>query len=233
MRQIPDRLPSSLRILRQAGSYGVVQRLGRHRLRLADRGRLLLQDRRGHAQLALSLEGAPAGQHLVEHRAQRKDVAPPVDVLSIDLLRGHVLERSHPGPFGRQRPGHRLQPGAPRVGGDGRLRQAEVQQLGSRLRQHDVSGLEIAMHDAAAMRRFQPLAQLESALQKLIQRQRPLVQPIGQRLPLQVLHDEKAQAVLRADVVKVADVRMVQGGDGPCLPLEPLPGHRFVRQAGR
>ncbi len=89
------------------------------------------------------------------------------------------------------------------------------------------------MHHAAAMRRYEPLAQLESAPQELIQGQRSLAQPVGQRLPLQVLHDEKAQAILRADVVKVADVRVVQGGDGPRLPLEPLPGHRFVRQVGR
>jgi hypothetical protein len=45
-------------------------------------------------------------------------------------------------------------------------------------------------------------------------------EPRGQGLTLQVLHDQEVDAVLMANVVEHADVRMIQGGNGPGLALE-------------
>jgi hypothetical protein len=51
----------------------------------------------------------------------------------------------------------------------------------------------------------------------LIQRQWASFQTIGERLAFEILHHQKVHAVLRADVVQRADVRMLQAGD--CLRL--------------
>ena len=48
----------------------------------------------------------------------------------------------------------------------------------------------------------------------------PFVEPLGQRLALEQLHDEKVGRAVAADVVERADVRMVERGDGPRLALE-------------
>jgi hypothetical protein len=50
------------------------------------------------------------------------------------------------------------------------LRQAEVQQLRSALRQHDVAGLEIAMDDSFPMGLVQRIGDLRSVAQHLIER---------------------------------------------------------------
>ena len=55
-----------------------------------------------------------------------------------------------------------------------------------------------------------------------IERQRPLLQPIGQRLAFQVLHHEERRAVVLADVVERADVRMIELRDRARFAVEPL-----------
>src|ERR1700682_6337379 len=59
----------------------------------ADRLRLLLPDRRRHAQLTLPVKRSLSGDHLIQHRAQRKDVTPAIQFFPFHLLRRHVLER--------------------------------------------------------------------------------------------------------------------------------------------
>ncbi len=54
------------------------------------------------------------------------------------------------------------------------------------------------------------------------QRECSSFQPLGQRVALQVLHDQEVDAVLTADVMERANVRVVQAGDGLHLALEPL-----------
>ena len=52
---------------------------------------------------------------------------------------------------------------------------------------------------------------------------RPLLQPLGQGLPVEILHDdEEVDPVLIPVVVERADVGMVQAGDRLGLALEPL-----------
>src|SRR5688500_11687556 len=62
---------------------------------------------------------------------------------------------------------------------------------------------------------------LDGDAQGLVERQRPAVEPLRQRLALEVLHDEVVDAFLLAHVVQDADVRVAEGGDGARLALEP------------
>ena len=59
-------------------------------------------------------------------------------------------------------------------------------------------------------------------LERLIERQRALLQPLGQRVAVQELHDQEVDAVLVPNVEEGANVRVVQAGDGLGLALEPL-----------
>ena len=93
----------------------------------------------------------------------------------------------------------------------------------ARLRQHDVGGLEIAMRDALAVRLVERVGDLDRDLQRLVERQRPFLEARGQRLALEMRHDEVVRAIDAADVVDAADVGMVQGRDGASLALEAGP----------
>ena len=60
--------------------------------------------------------------------------------------------------------------------------QAEVEEPRSRLRQHDVAGLQVAVDDALLVGGGQGVRDLGGAPPGLLERQRPLLQPFGQRL---------------------------------------------------
>src|SRR5215472_5630651 len=76
-----------------------------HRPKRADRLRLLLQNRAGHTELALAFKRLLARQHLIEHRAQRENVAARVEFLSFHLFWRHVLKRSYHHAFHGDRSG--------------------------------------------------------------------------------------------------------------------------------
>jgi hypothetical protein len=112
---------------------------------------------------------------------------------------------------GRSRPEHR------------RLRQSKIEELGcAAFRDHDVGGLQIAVHDSGPMRSVQGIADLHPDAQQFRQRQCAAAQPVGQGLPFQVLHHQEIGALLVADVIQRADVRMVERGNGLRLALKAL-----------
>ncbi len=57
-------------------------------------------------------------------------------------------------------------------------------------------------------------------------RARPTSQPVRQRLPLEILHDEEVGAGFVADIIEGADVRMIERRDRPCFTVEPLAERR-------
>ena len=59
-------------------------------------------------------------------------------------------------------------------------------------------------------------------LQDLIERQRAFRQAVSESLAFEIFHHQEVGAVLRADIVEGADVRMLQRGNGPGFPLHPL-----------
>ncbi len=78
------------------------------------------------------------------------------------------------------------------------------------------------MHDPLPVRLIQRIRDLDGDLERLIERQRALFQPLGQRLPFEILHDEEVDAVLAANVEDRADVGVRQRRDRLGLALEPL-----------
>jgi hypothetical protein len=79
------------------------------------------------------------------------------------------------------------------------------------------------MDDALAMRLVERVGDLAGDLQRLVERERPFLEPRGQRLALEMRHDQIVRAVTLADVVDAADVGMIQGGDRAGLALETRP----------
>ena len=78
------------------------------------------------------------------------------------------------------------------------------------------------MHNAGAMRDLQSFCDFHSNFQQLRQWQSAPAQALGKRLAVEELHDQEVGTVLRADVVEMADVRMIQRGNGAGFALETL-----------
>jgi hypothetical protein len=78
------------------------------------------------------------------------------------------------------------------------------------------------MDDPPPMRLVQGVCDLNAAAQRLLERQRPVLQPVRQGLPLQVLHDQVLGFGLAADVVQGANVGVRELRDRLRLALEAL-----------
>jgi hypothetical protein len=192
--------------------------------------------------MAAPLERLFSGQHLVQDGSKRENICAGVGVFPFELLRGHVLERADDRALRRQPRRRRRQHRETRAGchNAARLREPEVQQLRDRCprrpsapRQKNVAGLEVAMDDACAMRARQSIRYLHRVRQRLIKRDGAFLQPIGQRLAFQKLHDEEISGVLAADVVKRTDVGMVERRDRARFLVEPLTELRIDSQRFR
>ncbi len=161
--------------------------------------------------LQLGAERLAAGCHLVDHRAERVDVAPRVGRRAFEHLGGHVLHGAH----------HHAGAGDRKRRGDGlvvhgrlgrRFREPEVEELGTRAGQHHVRRLEIPVDDAVPMRLVERIRDLAAVPDDVLDRQRPLGQALRQRLALEELHDQEIDAVCAgirvADVIEGADMRV-------------------------
>ncbi|QKK06682.1 MAG: hypothetical protein HND58_10675 [Planctomycetota bacterium] len=100
-------------------------------------------------------------------------------------------------------------------------RKPEVEHLGDTLGcDHDVGGLEIAVDHPGLVRGLDPGCDLYRQLDRLINRQRPAVEAIRERLAIHELEDEVLCAVLFLDTVDPGHVWMVQARHGLGLALE-------------
>ena len=148
--------------------------------------------------------GGPAGQQLVQDRAQGVDVGERPDLLglALGLLGGHVAGRA------QDRVGRRQAASVQRLG------QAEVGDLGRAVGgQQDVARLQVAMDDSMPVR-------LGDAARPASRPARPPAGPARacrrasvQAAALDVLQLEERQAVGLADVVDLDDVGVLQPGD--------------------
>ena len=93
-----------------------------------------------------------------------------------------------------------------------RLRQAEVEHLHDAVgRDLDVGRLQIAMDDALLVRRFERVGDLPRDGQRLADRRcGPVAMPIGERVAVDELEDQRGRAVHVLEAVDRADVRMIQ-----------------------
>jgi len=141
------------------------------------------------------------------HHAQRPQVAARIGRLAKRLLRRHVTDGTEHG--------HR----PCQTGLADELRQAEIQNLDERLAgdQH-VRRLDVAVDDPALVGFLQRLRNLDCIIERLVQLQGPVLNPLFQGLARVVSHDQKHLAVGRlVDVVDGADVRVVERRSGLCL----------------
>jgi hypothetical protein len=86
------------------------------------------------------------------------------------------------------------------------FRQPKIQHLRSRLGQHDVARLQIAVHNTVAMGVVQCAGNLDGIAQCLIQRQGSFLQPLREVLTIQMLHHQEIDAILVADIIERTNV---------------------------
>ena len=83
-----------------------------------------------------------------------------------------------------------------------------------------LAGFEIAVNDAALVRRLEAVAELRRYRQRLGGRQRARRQAIGQRRALDQLHRDDRSAVAGFDAEDLGDVGMIERREHLCLALE-------------
>jgi hypothetical protein len=74
--------------------------------------------------------------------------------------------------------------------------------------------------DALLVRGVEGVGHLRPVPHDLVERQRALLEPVGERLALEQLHDEEVGVAVLPHVEEGADVGVVEGGDGLRLALE-------------
>ena len=152
------------------------------------------------------------------------------------MLRAHVNGRAEDEPFACAAHGVgrdvRARPAAG-IGGR-RLGQAEVEHLHRAVGLHlDVAGLEIAMNDPSLVGGLQRVGDLVGDRHRLRDRQRPPLQPLGQRRALDELEDEGMHALRLLEAVDRPDVRVVERGQQPRFPFEARPPVGVRGEEGR
>ena len=136
------------------------------------------------------------------------------------LLRAHVGGRPDNHPFLRRVDRRQLRQIAGRVLADG-LGQSEIQHLdGAAVGRLDVGWLQIPMNDALRVRRLECFGCLARDRQRVVQRQRPLTNAIGERCPVDELEDERDDVFAFFERVDGGDVRMIQRRKDLRLALE-------------
>jgi hypothetical protein len=109
------------------------------------------------------------------------------------------------------------------------FRQTEIQNLGvASLSDKNVGRLYVAMHDSFGVRSIQCICNLNPQLQRLLKRQRLSGNALLQCLTVEKLHGDKLLAVLLADVVNGADVRVIERRCCLRFPPEPLERGRIL-----
>ena len=190
--------------------------------------RLAFDDRRERVRCRFAAERAVAGQHLVEHAAERPDVRSLIDCLTTRLLRRHV--RSGPEQLAidgrcdhRRRVGQRVSSSGSR----GLFGEAKVQHLDRAVcRDDDVRRLEIAMNDPALVSRVERIRDLPRDYERLCQaNRRSDDRVIGDRsriadrdvahspcecLAFDQLHHQRRNAARVLEAVQCGDVRMIE-----------------------
>ena len=117
--------------------------------------------------------------------------------------------------------------------------QSKIEQLSlAALGDENIRGLDVAMNDALGMRCFERIGDLNAEIEKLLGLECPALDAMLESLALEQLHGDEWLAVVLADLVNRADVRMIQAGCRTRLALEsfqrlPVFRHRFRQEFQR
>ena len=161
-------------------------------------------------------ERRPACDELVEHHAKAVAIRSSIDREPSSLFRRHVGDGADDRACARldgrrdRRVGIGGRGPAPRESGDTEVEHLHVA-VGP---QHQVVGLDVAMHDRCGMSRRKRRRRLYRDVEDFAQVQRAARDPLAQRLALDELRDEESRAVVIAGFMDGEDVRMVEGRGG-------------------
>ena len=98
------------------------------------------------------------------------------------------------------------------------------------MRDEQVRGLDVAVDDAAAMRRVERVGDLPREVEDPRRpASGPALDEAADREPFEPLHRDERLSVVLAELVDGADVRMLERRGEACLPLEP--GEPLARAA--
>ena len=143
-------------------------------------------------------QALPPDQAVVEDQPERVNVGAAVDLFALRLLWRHVLERAD------DRARSRLRAAALDRAGDAEVHDQGVARV---LLDHDVFGLEVAMHDTLRVGRFQTCGHLRHDAGRARDVELAFApQQIGQRLPVDERHRQVLHALDVADVVNAHHV---------------------------
>ena len=169
VRDVAGALPALAWVFRQAPGDDVFEGGRRKGLNARKRGRVAVHDGGDERRLAVAVERAPAGRHLVEQAAQRPQVGSRVGLAALRAARAPctgTCRRLIPRRSAARRPSARAPSSRCRCRARaeaGRARQAEVHELGAGLREHDVAGLEVAVDHAGAVRAIERVGDLRAS----------------------------------------------------------------------
>ena len=114
------------------------------------------------------------------------------------------------------------------------LGQSKIQNLQlPALGEKEIRRLDVAVHDALGVGRFERVGDLNGQRQQLLHFHRLPGHLLRQGLALQQLHDDEVAALVLLDRVDGADVGMIEGGSGARLALEALKQLAVLRHFGR
>ena len=166
-------------------------------------------------------EGRPAGQHLVEHDAERIEIGALIDqaVHAPGLFGGDVRK------LGVEPRRHTRMCAASHAGGG-----LEVNQRGvSALVDHDVPGIDVAVDDAPLVQPDQRLGKLDGDGQEPLDRYVAAMEPFLQVLRAGILHGQRGATIHRAERDRPYDAGHIEAGEQVVLQPEPRDGGRIGR----
>ncbi len=170
-----------------------------------------------HVDGGLAAKRPGAGEHLVKQHAGRKDIGARIDAIAARLFRRRVSRRAV---------GH-ADLGQLSLMNAAGLRFRFVEQFGQAKIQdlclatfgdHHVAGFDIAMNDAARVRRGQRVRHLNPDAQSAFQFQWPPVNQLAHVFSFDVLHRNEVQTFGFVEIEDRADVRMIERRREPCFP---------------
>jgi len=174
-----------------------------------------------------------AGEHFVEERPHRKEVAAAIDLFPPDLLRGHIGGGAHD-PTGVRVAAHRCVRAA--VGGRAPvhgLGEAEVDHLdvpgGG---QHHVLRLEVAVDDALGVGLGEALHDLDRQLERPVGGERSPGEGGGEGLAAHQLHRDEGRPFGLVDLVDDGEGGMGERSRGAGLLPEPAREVRIRHRVG-
>ena len=207
---IAGRLKTFGGIFFQAVAHDAFERGRNIAIGLGEVGRILFQDGAHGLDGGFAVEGALAGEHLIENGAEGEDVGARVGGLAANLFGRHVAGGAHHGSgFGGGLDGGRV---AGEIGFGARdFGETEVENLGPAVvGDEKIFRLQVAMDDALFVRGGQAAGDLLGVVDGFAGSERAVAQAVAEGLALEQFGDDVGRAVFLADIEDGENVGMVQ-----------------------